>query len=152
MIISRLDSRGAYSQFMLNELGRFVATEHALVIQWDGYVVNPAAWRSEFLEFDYIGAKWWHQDGCNVGNGGFSLRSKKLLAAVQALGLTDCTINEDDMICRTSRRTLEVKHGVRFASEAVADRFAFERNPPSRAGPSLRISRPVQYVAGALAG
>jgi tetratricopeptide (TPR) repeat protein len=135
VIIPRLASRGAYSQFMLNELGRFVATEHALVIQWDGYVVNPAAWRSEFLEFDYIGAKWWHQDGCNVGNGGFSLRSKKLLGAVQALALTDCTINEDDMICRTSRRTLEVKHGVRFASEAVADQFAFERNPPR--GPDL---------------
>ena len=135
VLIPRLTSRGAYSQFMLNELGRFVATEHALVIQWDGYVVNPAAWRSDFLHCDYIGAKWWHQDGCNVGNGGFSLRSKKLLAAVRALNLTDCTSNEDDMICRTARRTLETKHGIRFASEAVADQFAFERNPP--AGPGL---------------
>jgi hypothetical protein len=42
--------------------------------------VNPAAWDPEFLDWDYIGAKWfWAEAGKRVGNGGFSLRSYKLL-------------------------------------------------------------------------
>ncbi|HEY3755084.1 MAG TPA: DUF5672 family protein [Opitutaceae bacterium] len=126
-LISRLTSREAYSRFMLNELGSHFSTEHVLVCQWDGYVVNASAWRDEFLQHDYIGAKWWHRDGFNVGNGGFSLRSRKLVQAVAALGLTQCELNEDDVICRAGRPTLEKQFGIRFAEEAVADQFAFER-------------------------
>ena len=37
-----------------------------------------------FSHCDYIGAQWfWHNDGMRVGNGGFSLRSRKLLTALQ---------------------------------------------------------------------
>ena len=82
--ISRLASREAYSRFVLKSLLPHVTTPHVLLIQWDGYVVNPAAFEASFLECDYIGAKWfWFDDGMRVGNGGFSLRSRKLLAALQ---------------------------------------------------------------------
>ncbi|MGH7995345.1 MAG: DUF5672 family protein [Opitutaceae bacterium] len=125
--IPRLASREAYSRFMLTRLGDCFSTGHVLVAQWDGYVVNAGGWRAEFLEYDYIGAKWWHKDGRNVGNGGFSLRSRKLVDAVQALGLAECDHNEDDVICRAARPALEARNGIRFADEAIADGFAFER-------------------------
>jgi tetratricopeptide (TPR) repeat protein len=128
--ISGLASREAYSHFMLNHLGQFVSSDYALVIQWDGYVVNAGAWSDGFLDYDYIGAKWWHKDGCNVGNGGFSLRSKRLLDAVKSLGVRSSILNEDDVICRIGRPALEARHGIRFAPESVADQFAFERIAP----------------------
>ena len=79
-LIPPLASRDAYSDFVLKSLLPHVATSHVLLVQWDGYVINPAAWDPAFLECDYIGAKWfWHEDGMRVGNGGFSLRSRRLL-------------------------------------------------------------------------
>ncbi|HYQ99026.1 MAG TPA: DUF5672 family protein, partial [Casimicrobiaceae bacterium] len=82
--IPPLASRDDYSTLMLKGLRPHVATPHALVIQWDGYVVNPEAWDPAFLDCDYIGAKWyWHGEGMRVGNGGFSLRSRRLVAALE---------------------------------------------------------------------
>ena len=82
--IAAIDSRDAYSEFVLKSLLPHVATSHVLLVQWDGYVINPAAWDPAFLECDYIGATWhWHDDGMRVGNGGFSLRSRRLLQALQ---------------------------------------------------------------------
>jgi tetratricopeptide (TPR) repeat protein len=128
--IAPLDSRDAYSQLMLKSLLPHVDTPHALVIQWDGYVVNNEAWDPAFLDCDYIGAKWyWHADGMRVGNGGFSLRSRKLLAALQdpRIVLDEA---EDATICRTFRPLLERDHAIRYADEALADRFSFEAAYP----------------------
>lgn len=128
--ITRLDSRAAYSQFVLKGLGRYVDTSHVLLVQWDGFVVNPDAWTSEFLECDYLGAKWfWYTDTMRVGNGGFSLRSQRLLRALEdpRITLDDA---EDTTIGRTFRRLLEQEYGIRFGSEALADRFAFEAAYP----------------------
>ena len=70
--IGPIASRDAYSEFVLKRLAPFVDTSHALIVQWDGYVVNPAAWTPEFAECDYIGARWyWQPEGFRVGNGGF---------------------------------------------------------------------------------
>src|SRR5512143_2546534 len=81
--IAPLASRDAYSALMLKGLREHVETPHALVVQWDGYVVNPDAWTDEFLAHDYIGAPWyWAAEGSRVGNGGFSLRSRRLLDAL----------------------------------------------------------------------
>jgi Flp pilus assembly protein TadD len=125
-MIAPLASRTEYSAFVLKSLLEHVDTPHALLIQWDGYVINPDAWREEFLACDYIGAKWfWHDDGRRVGNGGFSLRSRKLLAALQDDRI-ELAGSEDETICRTFRPLLEKEHGIVFASEALADEFAFE--------------------------
>jgi tetratricopeptide (TPR) repeat protein len=129
-IVPALTSRDDYSQFVLKSLAARIDTSHVLLVQWDGYVINPAAWREEFLGCDYIGAQWyWHDDGMRVGNGGFSLRSRKLLLALQdpRIVLTEA---EDQTICRAFRPLLEREHGIRFASEATADAFAFEAAYP----------------------
>jgi tetratricopeptide (TPR) repeat protein len=129
-VIAPLASRDDYSEFVLKSLLPHVNTPHVLLVQWDGYAINPAAWRSEFLEVDYIGAKWfWHTDEMRVGNGGFSLRSRKLLLALQdpRVVLTEA---EDETIGRVFRPLLEREHGIRFASEPLADAFAFEAAYP----------------------
>lgn len=128
--IAALRSRDAYSEFVLKSLAPHIATTHVLLVQWDGYVVNPAAWDHAFLDCDYIGARWfWHPDGSSVGNGGFSLRSRRLLDALQDPRITLIEA-EDATIGRSFRPLLEREYGARFASEAQADRFSFEAAYP----------------------
>ncbi|MGE3297459.1 MAG: DUF5672 family protein [Porticoccaceae bacterium] len=128
--IPPLAGRAAYSRFVVKELLRHVQTEHVLLIQWDGYVVNPDAWSEEFLRHDYIGARWgFHDDAHCVGNGGFSLRSRRLLEALQDPAI-DRFEPEDVMICRDYRPLLESRHGIGFAPPEVADRFSFETTYP----------------------
>lgn len=125
--IARLDSREAYSRFMVRELADHVRTGHVLCVQWDGYVLDPAAWDPAFLETDYVGAVWpQFADGMTVGNGGFSLRSRRLLEAARALPDPGGAA-EDVFLCRTMRPVLERDHAIRFAEPALAARFAFER-------------------------
>ena len=124
--IPPIASREAYSRFVMKELAGHIDTDFALLVQWDGFVVNADAWSDEFLDYDYIGAKWiFYDDGHTVGNGGFSLRSKRLL---EALGDPHVVPDEaeDVAICRTYRSYLEQAHGIRFAPEPIADRFSFE--------------------------
>lgn len=124
--IERIASRADYSRFLLRELAHHITTSHALCIQWDGFVLNGNAWDERFLDFDYIGAVWpqFHDD-FNVGNGGFSLRSRRLLEKCKDLPF-DGSEAEDLVICRRYRERLE-EHGLRFAPEVVANRFAYER-------------------------
>jgi hypothetical protein len=92
-----------------------------LIVQHDGYILNPDLWTDEFLEYDYIGAPW--EDG-TVGNGGFSLRSQRLMETVASM--TWRLHHEDCLICGPLRGPLE-DAGFKFAPTDVAARFSFER-------------------------
>ena len=130
--ITPIKSRAAYSQFMLKQLADHIDMDYALVVQWDGFVIHDSAFADEFANYDYIGAKWPHVAGdFKVGNGGFSLRSKKLLNALRddAIVYVD-EENEDESICIRYRELLEKKYGIAFADERVADRFAFDVSRP----------------------
>ncbi len=128
--IPPLDSREAYSRLVLKGLLPYVTTPHVLLAQWDGFVVNAEAWDDAFLACDYLGAKWfWYDDAMRVGNGGFSLRSRRLLEALQDPRI-DLVEAEDLTIGRTFRPLLERERGIRFGTEALADRFAFEAAYP----------------------
>ncbi len=128
--IRPITSRDEYSRFVLKHLVDHVATPHVLLVQWDGYVVNPAAWDDAFLDCDYVGARWfWHTDGHDVGNGGFSLRSRRLLQALRDPRI-DLVEAEDLTIGRSFRDLLEREHGIRFAGAALADRFSYEAAYP----------------------
>lgn len=129
--IEPLDSARAYSDFILQGLAEHVRTSHCLIIQWDGFVLDATRWTDDFLKVDYIGAPWpQFSDGHDVGNGGFSLRSRKLLDACRAPDFRS-SHPEDLAICRHNRPGLESRHDIRFADRAMADRFAFERIAPS---------------------
>jgi hypothetical protein len=129
--IRRLSTRSDYSRLMLYDLVGHVATSHVLCVQWDGFVLDATAWSSDFLDYDYIGAPWPHfDDGFIVGNGGFSLRSRKLLQSVADL-VKDVDEAEDLAICRTWRPVLEACADIRFGTPEIASRFAYERSRPS---------------------
>jgi Protein of unknown function (DUF5672) len=132
--IDNLDSMSAYHFFAIKRLPELIETRFVLIVQWDGYVINPGVWHPSFREYDYIGARWPHfSDGMTVGNGGFSLRSRKLLAALNDQRFTvDGTTNEDLLICRIFRPVLEREFGIRFAPEGVADQFSYENILPNQ--------------------
>ncbi len=129
--IGPLRSGAEYSQFILRRLPAHVQTPHVLVTQWDGFVTHAQAWSDAFLAWDYIGAVWDDQPAAvSVGNGGFSLRSQRLLRA----GLDPRLAQEhpeDEMLARRYRSLLEQEHGVRFAPPALARRFAHENETPA---------------------
>jgi len=128
----RIDTIEAYSLFMLRGLAEGTQASHLLVVQWDGFVTRPQQWSPDFLLWDYIGARWHDKPADqSVGNGGFSLRSRRLLTA-----LRDAEIRishpEDICICVHNRERLERAHGIRIAPPALAERFAYERIPPQQ--------------------
>lgn len=126
--IEALRSGTDYSDFLLRRLVGHVRTSHCLVVQWDGFVIDPSQWDTDFLQYDYIGAPWpQFDDGADVGNGGFSLRSARLLQACLDPAFVSAH-PEDLAICRINRQLLESAHGIRFADRSTAERFAFERS------------------------
>jgi hypothetical protein len=126
ILTPKVVSSDQYSRFILTELANHVATSHCLVMQWDGHIVASNRWNPQFLDYDYIGASWpQFADGHDVGNGGFSLRSRRLLEACQSPQFT-LSHPEDVAIGRHNRTWLEAQ-GLRFAPRELADAFSAER-------------------------
>jgi hypothetical protein len=124
----RIESTTAYSHFVFKHLPKLIETPFVLIVQWDGYVTDAASWRPNFRDYDYIGARWpWITDGKAVGNGGFSLHSRKLMSAMMESRFPiDGSENSDWLVCRVYRPRLEGDFGIRFAPESIADKFSYE--------------------------
>ncbi len=119
-----------YSNYVLKNAHLVSLKPYFLFVQWDSWVLQAESWTPEFLEYDYIGAVWPHHSDRRVGNGGFSLRSRRLMLAAASLAERACERVlevEDDFICRVVRSELESQHECRFAPERVANRFSAER-------------------------
>lgn len=116
-----------YNRIVLRDLAPHMHTSHVLIVQWDGFITHPELWRDDFLSVDYIGPPWYHGGHPGmVGNGGFSLRSKRLLDALASIDDLDTTEPEDMVICVHRRAELEREHGIRFASLEMAQAFGCE--------------------------
>jgi hypothetical protein len=129
-----------YNNFVLYNLGKYITSKYILIVQWDGFVINPNMWDPMFLNYDYIGARWIN----NVcGNGGFSLRSKKLYDAIDdnrdvfsrnvsydipRFNEENVTNNEDVVICYHNRKFLE-SFGIKFCNNDLCDKFSVESRP-----------------------
>lgn len=124
-----------YNRVIVKELADHIETDHVLIAQYDGFIANPECWSHDFLDYDYIGAPWPQFETHNVGNGSFSLRSRRLLVALRDMGIELDGQAEDIAICQVWRSRLEQRHGIRFASTDVARRFSYESGPS--AGPSF---------------
>lgn len=120
-----------YSMVAFNHLHRFTNKEHILVFQDDGFMTTPSLWSDEFLKYDYIGAPWshsysWSGPGLDVGNGGFSLRSRRLYEFCSTLPFVNGW-HEDGLICTYYREHIK-RNGFVFAPLEIAYKFSVE-NP-----------------------
>lgn len=163
-----------YGLFVLYALHNFITTDYVLIVQDDGWVLDGRQWKDIFFEYDYIGApihfarvttigaekylrgfEWTNFLGstnCKIDlvlNGGFSLRSKRLLEAPQQLNIpytipaisnisgppfkmcweSDAHL-EDVYLSLTMRPQLE-ESGIKFAPLEVAKYFSFEHLHPA---------------------
>jgi len=121
--IEKPNSYEEYNKLIVKNFHKYFSTNFILITQHDGYILNPNAWQSDFLEYDYIGAPW--SDGV-VGNGGFSLRSKKFCELSSEIE-SDIYAPEDVLLCRTHRKFFE-DNGIKFAPEELAHKFSWEKN------------------------
>lgn len=121
-----------YAETLLDVVPQcFGICTHTLIVQYDSWVLDAGLWRDEWLEYDYIGAPWpWYKDDRMVGNGGFSLRSKRLMNFLAQNSAEYPLLDpEDAFLCRHYRPALEAL-GFRWAPMDVASAFAFEREVP----------------------
>lgn len=127
-----------YNLFFVEELNKYIDTEFCLTVQHDGFIIDPSRWNVNFTKYDYIGAPWTDNKEKNcVGNGGFSLRSKKFLQASSKLiynpnikfqpnipGGTLAT-TEDWFLC-VHNYDYMLKQHIKFANKILASQFSIE--------------------------
>jgi len=162
-----------YNLFVVYALSAFIETDFALIVQDDGWVIDGEGWDERFLRYDYLGApihlaqvtaqgtmtflsgfEWvalLHDAARQIVpvlNGGFSLRSKRLLEAPARLGLPyqvpppsrlvgpphvmqweANTHLEDVQICVFMGQKL-MEAGIAIAPVAEAAKFAVEHCAP----------------------
>lgn len=119
----------AYNRFILHQLYKYVDTEFCLLIQPDGFVLNADKWNDKFFNYDYIGAPWKPTTPHDrVGNGGFSLRSRKLLEFTRHLIYNG--INEDGIIAFNKDKLIE--SGMKYADIDTAYEFSVEDEIPEK--------------------
>jgi len=122
-----IHSIDAYSNFIVKDLHQYITAEYCLIFQYDGFIINPNAWSNDFLRYDYIGAVFsqtnWSKVN-RVGNGGFSLRSKKFMKYCSTLHYPGL-VNEDKFLCALHYKDI-ISQGLKFAPPSLAAQFSIE--------------------------
>jgi hypothetical protein len=128
-----IDSREEYCNFIVRDLPHHIETEFFMIVQHDGFIVNPNAWTDDFYRYDYLGSPWpidllrrcgYSQFTSPVNGGdGFSLRSTQLARAASAI--PGPTYPADNFIAIWHRNRLE-SMGFEFAPLDVAFQFSVE--------------------------
>ena len=141
--VDHIGSIEAYSEFCIKDLVNYVDTDYVLLVQHDGFVLNPQSWSNKFLEYDYIGAPWHIKEefwftmfdiprsftGKHVvGNGGFCLRSKKFLEVTSDLAKENkfSKYHPEDLVLSLFDKHLLDEAGLKFASPELAAKFSLE--------------------------
>jgi hypothetical protein len=136
-----------YNDYIFHGLAGHIVTSHCLLIQYDSWIIHPEIWDNEWLQYDYIGAPWaikedayiCHDTGehVRVGNGGFSLRSNKLLCIPYRNKLRlleeQGWYNEDGNLCVYHRKKM-LELGIKYAPVDVAAKFSYENPVPENYG------------------
>ncbi len=129
-----ISSHVMYSVFMLKEIHKYVDTKYMLVVQSDGFIINPDSWDNTWKQYDYIGPLFNQWDV--VGNGGFSFRSKSLMAFMSTIfpawNITEAEANrmqqnmscyEDGAISMNYKELINI-NGFKIAPPEIGGRFA----------------------------
>lgn len=140
---NEIKSIDEFNILVFKYLGQYVQTSHCLMVQYHGYVINPLVWDNDWLNYDYCGALWplkedayiaWgSREHVRIGNGGFSLRSKKLLdiplkhdlPLLQEQGW----YNEDGNL-NCYYREVMLALGIEYTPIEIAAKFSYENPIP----------------------
>ena len=133
-----------YNDYVLKLIDQ-TSHDYVLLIQDDGHIVNPDLWDDEYLNYDYVGAPWPFEESWiklqyesqkdymrkvfpsnRVGNGGFSLRSKKFLEFSNQFDSCN-ELGEDSFLC-IRKYEEAIDYGIKFAPFELAVKFSYE-NP-----------------------
>lgn len=148
-----LDNIDRFNYETVYNMGDHINTDFALLVHYDGYVVNPDSWRDEFLDYDYIGSPWpLPKEGdnttyrdingniCRVGNS-VSIRSKRLMDFPREADIPwtpeEGWFNEDGFICCRQKHLFEAA-GMKFAPLELAIYFGHETMIPEIEGRGIR--------------
>jgi len=134
-----------YNNEILN-LSKHIKSEYVLIIQHDGHVINHKKWDDLFLKFDYIGAPWPNSNKWNerwkyypkemeekilknlnlnrIGNGGFSLRSKKFLDYSRSYKEVDGA--PEDIFLNILNYDKAFEYGIKYTDVKTAISFSYE--------------------------
>lgn len=136
--IPPLNSVDDYNKIIFQDLHKYFETSHCLIVQADSFVINANLWKKKFLEYDYIGGPWpnkiqrpealLHLEKNPVGNGGFSLRSRKLVETTAKINFDSLNFPikaEDVVICYYLYQEM-IDSGIRFAPPKLAAQFSME--------------------------
>lgn len=151
--IDELTDIDGFNYKTVYDMGDYIHTDYALLVHYDGFVVNPGAWRDEFLEYDYIGSPWplpkegdnttyrdIHGNICRVGNS-VSIRSKRLMDFPKKANIPWTPekgwFNEDGFICCRNKHLFE-EAGMKFAPLELAIYFGHENMIPEIEGKGIR--------------
>ena len=139
--IEPFDNVGDWGRFIVFDLYKYITTNYIILIHADGFIVNPASWDDNFLNYDYIGAPWpipkdnfSYRD--NLGNivrvgNSVSLRSYKLLKMPSDLNLSwdrlDHGYFHEDGFLAVQFRHIFQENGIKFAPFDIACKFSREK-------------------------
>lgn len=145
-IIPRLKSVDEYNDYVLN-LHNYVNNDFVLLVQDDGFIVNPDNWDDEYLKYDYIGAPWSTNEdiawielqnesikqhlydtlGKNrIGNGGFSLRSRKFIE--YSSQFTTCHGMGEDAYLNVVNYDKAKTYDIKYPPFELAKKFSYEND------------------------
>jgi len=131
-----------FDVFAIEHLGKYFDTSHVLMVQYHGFVIRPEIWKDEWLKFDYCGALWPERSEfislstgtlVRVGNGGFSLRSKRLYDTIEKLGLKciyDRGYSNDDGLINSFYRKILLDNGINYPQPEHIANFSYENPVP----------------------
>jgi len=135
-----------FNTFLLKTLPHMIDTELLMLVQDDGFIIDPDLWNPAFATYDFIGAPW--GDGF-VGNWGFCIQSHKFLNLRKRFGFIQ-TANADTFLCRDNHLALVMGSGIRFAPTDLAAKFSTEttHNDQLSLGFHGRTHSPEKYKLG----
>jgi hypothetical protein len=135
------ENREGFCESFVQQTNKYILDDFCLNVQHDSTIIDSSKWDDEYLRYDYIGAPWpmdiiqagdmvagrIEEIPNVVGNGGFSLRTRKFVEESAKLGwehknedLNICVFNYDHMTDR----------GIKFAPPELAAKFSVEHPTP----------------------
>lgn len=134
-------NRIGFCESFIQQTNRYIVDDFCLNVQHDSTIIDASKWDQRYLDYDYTGAPWpmniiqasdmvagrIEKIPNVVGNGGFSLRTRKFVEESAKLGWQHK--NEDLNACVFSYDAMK-NAGINFAPPELAAKFSVEHPTP----------------------